>query len=473
MRMKHFAAVVLSCAIMACAQVAKIEPVEGADITVVAEELGTGTWRIDYLLDAPQSALIFSRSKGDYRTGSWTPVGDAPEVERVGGFDALIFDTPTDRFSYEITPYTDKLPQDYTPFLGFSDGGLALFTGQFEVLAVEDKAAIEALEGNLMNWQGQQGALGVRVRSERPMLVQGLQVNGVTDHVSTGGGTYVYVGDSELQEGSSYIGVIDSALPDHLRDSLDQDLEALFRIYDDRWGFSLPSKATLYFAFEGFDNPGHSLGGSVLGTNLMVLQASGEALREQTLDNRIRALWFFAHEGAHMYQSQVMTQFNVGPDAWIHEGGANTLANSTIRALPDIPHSFIESEYRTAFESCVSDLENGSLMTAHVDGRFYAHYHCGQIFNAAVDAALPDHDLYEFWKAFSAEIDPEDGGASEAFFATFEALGGDPEISLAIKRLAYEDEADPRAGLIDLMMLSGMAPSFDKDGTLLSLNVPQ
>lgn len=473
MGIRHLAALILCSAVMACAPDEDIEPVEGAAVTVEAEELGTGTWRIDYRLETPQSALIFARSNGDYRTGSWTPLDDAPAVQRINGFDALIFDTPIDRVSFEITPHTEGIPQDYTPFLGFSDGGLALFTGQFEVLPVADRAAIEALGGDLTNFQGDQPALGVRVRSARPMLVQGERISGAAEHVSTGGGTYVYIGDSDLQEGKSYIGVIDSALPDHLRETLDDDLAALFGIYEDRWGFALPTKGTIYYAFEGFDRPGYSNKGSVIGTDLMVLQSSGEGLRAPDPDSRIRNLWFFAHEGAHMFQSQVMREFSVGPDAWIHEGGANTMANSAIQALPDVPLSFAEREYRTAFDACANDLEHGSLQTAHVDGRFYAHYHCGQIFNAAADAALADHDLYGFWKTFAAEIDPEDPEPAAAFFSTFEALGGDPEVARAIKRLAYEEQADPRAGLTDLLILAGLAPSFDKDGTLLSLNIPR
>ena len=39
--------------------------------------------------------------------------------------------------------------------------------------------------------------------------------------------------------------------------------------------------------------------------------------------------------------------------------------------------------------------------------------------------------------------------------------------------VAYEDQDDPHALLTELMTLSGLQPSFDKDGTLLSLNVPQ
>lgn len=457
----------------ACRAETPVVSVEGADVTVVAIDLGTGEWQIDYVYSEPQTSLIFARSNGDYRTASWTPLAGAPDIQRIGGFDALIFDAPVTEFSYRIVPHSAGIPQDYTPFLSFSDGGTALFTGQFELLKVADREEIDALEGSLHNWAGEQPALGVRVTSERPMLVQGEQRFGSVDHVSVGSGTYVYLGETKLQIGNSYIGVIDEALPQHIKDSLDADLGALFAFYEKRWGFELPTRGSIYFAFEGYDRPGFSNKGSVIGTDLMVLQASGEGLRHPDPDNRARNLWFFAHEGAHMFQSKVMGQFAVGPDAWIHEGGANTMANSALATLAGVDADFILGEYQSAFETCTEDLERGSLLTAHLDGRFYAHYHCGQLFNAAADAALPDYDLYAFWSAFTAKMDPDTPEPAEAFLTTLNDLGADPQISESIRALAYQDSSDPRQDLSRLLSLSGLEPTFDENGALVSLKVPE
>jgi hypothetical protein len=471
--LQRFALLAVCFLIAGCRAEVPSAQIEGADVTVVVTDLGTGAWQIDYTYTVPQSALIFGRSNGDYRSATWTPLAGAPDIQRIGGFDALIFDTPVTEFSFEIIPHTRGIPQDYTPFLAFSDGGTAMYTGQFELLAVADRAEIESLEGNLRNWTGEQPALGVRVKSERPMLLQGEQANGSVEHVSVGSGTYVYIGETELHEGRSYIGVIDEALPQHIRDNLDNDLEALFAFYEKRWGFALPTRGSIYFAFEGYDRPGFSNKGSVIGTDLMVLQASGEGLRDPDPANRARNLWFFAHEGAHMFQSKVMGQFAVGPDAWIHEGGANTMANSALANLPSVTASFIMEEYQNAFESCIQDLERGSLLTAHLDGRFYAHYHCGQLFNAAADAALTDHDLYAFWSAFANKLDPDRPEPAEAFFETLDELGADPRISDSIRALAYEDSIDPRKDLSRLLSLSGLEPTFDENGALVSLKVPE
>lgn len=472
-RMNMSVAIIAGFSLCACVSSSAFKSIESADVTVQVTELESGEWRVEYALGSPQKVMFFARSNGDYRVRTWTPENGAPQVERIGGFDALVAAEPTDRFSYVIQPYSDGIPRDYTPFLTFSDGGQAVYTGQFELLTAIDVGALEALNGDLGNWSGDQPRTGVRIVSDRPMLFQGQTVSGRVEHVSKGTGTYVYVGDNDLYVGDSYVGVIDNALPQHLRDSLDQDLSDLFAIYEDRWGFQLSDRGTVYYAFEGYTHPGFSSKGSVIGTDLMVLQSSGEGLRQPSQDMRTRNLWFFAHEGAHMFQSAVMEQFTVGPDAWIHEGGANTMGNMAIQSLPGVPDEFILGEYRTAFEQCLSDLEQGSLKTAHLDGRFYAHYNCGQIFNAAADSALSDHDLYEFWRAFTAEIDPQRSDPAAAFFTTLDELGADPDIGALIRSLAYEDNPDPRADLSRLMEMSGLAPEFDVKGGLIALVLPQ
>ncbi len=473
MQFRLFGLVIVALGIVACGRTPVFEPVEGADITVIATELDGDTWRIDFHLPNPERIVFFSRSNGDYRQDTWVPLGQAPTLERIGGFDALLFDEPTAEFSYEITPRTKHIPKDYTPYLAFSDGGKAVYTGQFELLTVATREELETLSGDLSKWRGDQWQLGVRIKSDRPMLMQGERFVDQVDQIVTGGGTYVYVGESELVEGDSYVGVVDNQLPSHIRDTFDDDLAVLFEIYEARWGFVLPSKTTLYYAFDGYEHSGSSHAGSVIGTDLMVLQSSGTALMQPDSDARTRSLWFFAHEVAHMFQNTVRNNMISGSDAWIHEGGANVMANSVIRAMPGVSDSLVISEYKKAFDECAKALSKGSLVSAHLDGRFYAHYTCGQIFNAAVDSALDDHDLYDFWKAYSAWIETENSNQRDAYFETLETLGADPSVVQLIQQLAYEDQSDPQGRLADLMGQSGLEPSFDEDGALLSVSVPR
>ncbi|MEO0607092.1 MAG: hypothetical protein AAFY82_02595 [Pseudomonadota bacterium] len=456
----------------ACSEQTPFRPVSGADMTVVATEIDANTWRVDFHLPSPQRSVFFSRSNGDYRRSTWTPIGTAPDLERVDGFDALFFDEATDTFSYEFAPRTDYIQGDYTPFLEFSDGGKAVYLGQFELLSIASRADLEALAGELRNWQGVQWSFGVRIKSDRPLMVQGARFEGELDQIATGGGTYVYVGDGAVIEGGSFIGVVDNELPAHILKTFNQDIADVFAAYEARWGFALPSKATIYYAFGGYNAPGTSHAGSVIGKDLVVLQSEGAGLREPNPDDRTRALWFFAHEGAHMFQNTVRQNQTRGEDTWIHEGSANSMANSVIRALPGMGDGFVMQEYRTAFEQCLEALAVGSLVTAHMDGRFAAHYSCGQIFNAAADAALPDHDLFGFWKAYSAQLEDDTPSPAETYFETLEALGADPAVPALIRELAYQDQSDPRPHLIELMSVSGLAPAFDEAGVLVALRVP-
>jgi hypothetical protein len=95
----------------------------------------SGDWVVAYTLSEPVAALVFARGNGDYRKHSWSFSDDQFVIDRIGGTDK-IRRRDNEAFSEVIAslkPYTDKPSKDYTPFLRFSDGGMAVFTGQFIV----------------------------------------------------------------------------------------------------------------------------------------------------------------------------------------------------------------------------------------------------------------------------------------------------------------------------------------------------
>ena len=451
------------------------DPVEvnTPDIRVTATERNDGLWRIDYEFAVPQDSVLFSRSNGDYRVNTWTPLDGAAPVERIGGFDAMVFDAPTQAASYLIEPYKEAVPKEYDPYLSFSDGGVAIFTGQFELLPAESREAIEALGGDLGNWQGEQGEMKITIRSGASMLMNGEKYQGEMSYQSRGGGTYVYVGDGTIQEGDSYVGVIDEMLPEHMRLTLDQDLATIYDVYETRWGFTLPERATLYYAFGGYEDPGYSNSGSVLGT-LMVIRSKGDNLRDPHPEIRFRNLWFFSHETAHMFQSVSFGQLMSGPHSWIHEGSADAMAYGVLYGLDADASNLVHEGYQKAFDDCHTFLEQGSMATAHFDGRFRAHYVCGQIFTAAMDAALQAHNVYDLWNAAAGRSEAHIGQPDEAFFGAFIDLGGEEQIVNQIRVLLTEELENPELQLTALVESSGLARRSDSgDGDLIFLNLQE
>ena len=61
--LQRFALLVVCFLITGCRAVTPVVSVEGADVTVVAIDLGTGEWQIDYVYSEPQTALIFCALK--------------------------------------------------------------------------------------------------------------------------------------------------------------------------------------------------------------------------------------------------------------------------------------------------------------------------------------------------------------------------------------------------------------------------
>ena len=81
-------------------------------------------WKLD--LKLPESkdkdilkserVMIFSRSKGDYRRQRFKHLSGAATLERVGGFDTLIFAPGETQASFEITPQPVTINGTYDPF---------------------------------------------------------------------------------------------------------------------------------------------------------------------------------------------------------------------------------------------------------------------------------------------------------------------------------------------------------------------
>ena len=298
-------------------------------VTVQARE--DGLWQVDYTFPSPQKVVIFSRSENDYRAKTWKSLTSNVQLERIGGIDALVFKTPAKTASFKIKPFTGKVRRDYTPFIPFSDGGMAVYTGQFNVLYAQDREDIVSLKGNIRNWHGEQKLHTVKILSNMPMINDGNVERGeaLDPTVGTGEGRYIYVGQAEITQGQDFSGVVDPGLPQWLTERFDEDLIKIFGGYADLWGEGLPTRSTILFSSCGFDAPGYSMKGGALG-NMLALEVSGQKLVKSN-DKILQELhWFFAHEIAHLFQTRLKIHLDNLDHAWINEGAANAMANDVL-----------------------------------------------------------------------------------------------------------------------------------------------
>ncbi|WP_417491338.1 hypothetical protein [Maricaulis sp.] len=445
---------------------------KGSDVTATVVDLGEGVFQVDYAFAEPQTAMIFARSTADYRIGAWTPLDAGAHIEEVAGFDSLLFDAPVDHAAFRVEARFVRPDGDYSPFVAFSDGGIVVYTGQFELLPEQGRDRIAALGGQIDRWDGEQPVLGVRVRSTRPIIADGRSGLHETVAVSRGEGSFIYIGEGELTEGDSFVGIIDPALPAWIRDSFDSDLAAVFARYEALWGFELEQRASLMFAFGGYDVAGFSNKGGVIGSSV-VLDSSGEALREETPQVRRFLRWFFAHEAAHLFQNAAGVELANTVDSWIHEGAANAMANAALAELTDDPHADLVRVYQAAITDCTAALADGNLASAAERGRFQAYYDCGSLIALMTAAAVPDRSLYAFWTGMQARALEQSRDLDAAFYLeTMEDYGAAPEVIAAIDALVSSRLSDPANALGNALERAGLSPVYDEAGALTDMDFP-
>ncbi len=441
-----------------------------APFSLTLSERVNGAWRFTVDLSEPQNALIFSRSRHDYRTSSYQSLSAGARLERIGGFDTILFDPGVMRASFEITPFTETLPGTYTPFIPFSDGGQAVYLGAFELLRVADVQAVTDLNGNLDAWDGEQFDIPVHLKTRNSVLLDGAVHSGSAKAIVNGNGPYAYLGPTPLVEGKSFSGVMDPGLPQWLMDGFDEDLARIFAALEEGFGRSLKTKATIMFAFRGYETEGFSNTGGVLDGGLMVLETSGDAMREP--NDRLRGYleWFLTHEATHLFQHSGELRYADKSDSWITEGGANAVTHHLADKLNTMPNDIIQGRYQNAFDYCVASIK-GSSMAEITNRNDQSHYDCGDFIFRISDAALPDSDLFDIWEALLVQAEAENEYDTAKYFAALRALGVGEDIVTRMEAFVAGPVIDPAAELSAMMEDVGIIAEVDSE-TLKSIQFP-
>lgn len=475
-RLRHgFIALALS-ALTACSQDSAVQSettpeAPEAPFSLTLSELKSGAWRLDVDLSDPQDALMFSRSEQDYRVKTYKPLSPGAKLERIGGFDTIIFDPGVMKASFEVTPFTETLPGTYTHFIPFSDGGQAVYLGAFELLRVADAGAVADLNGRLDDWDGEQFDIPVNLKTKNSILLDGEVHAGSAKAIVNGNGPYAYLGPTPLVEGKNFSGVMDPGLPDWLTEGFDEDLARIFAALEDGFGRSLKDKATIMFAFRGYETEGFSNTGGVLDGGLMVLETSGDAMREP--NDRLRGYleWFLTHEATHLFQHSGELRYADKSDSWITEGGANAVTHYLADKLNTMPNAVVQRRYQNAFDYCVGSIK-GASMAEITERNDQSHYDCGDFIFRISDAALPDANLFDIWDALLAQARDNNEYDTPKYFAALRELGAGEEIVTQMEAFVAGPVKDPAAELSAMMDAVGIKNEIES-GTLKSITFPE
>lgn len=451
---------------LAAADPADLAPMDDpADAAAVLEEAENGRFTVSFTFREPQTALVFGQAGDGYRAGDWQSETAGVRVERIGRVDALIFERPGTEASFTFTPFTENLPKAYTPFLDFTGDDWGVLTGQFRLLEAESRDAIAAFDGSTGDWQGKALSMDVAFTDDRPVYYGGQRYQEGLIIRPKGDGTYAYIGDARPAEGASFVGFIDRALPPWIAGSFDEDLGTIFRTLSDGWGFELPDKAMILFAFKGLEQDGFSMTGGAF-EGLLALEVQGSALK--TADDAIRnyLLWFFSHEAAHLYQQVGEVQSFNTDDGWIHEGAANTMSYAVVAKISSDPDAFLLESYQSAWTNCLETLRTGPLDEASKRGQFAGHYACGDFAALVTDAILPRHDLYDFWNLLKQKAGQTEEAmiTAELYWQTLEELGAPAQSIEDLKLLVSARMNQPEGFLAGVLERAGLPPRFDAEG---------
>lgn len=453
------------------AAVARVEPDVAPEVAVTVTRDGD-RWTADLAFEqaAPvwafrQSALL-RESREPWRPMWWSVETPGVVLDRQGRYDVLRTTdggAVPDQVRIVLRPQEGDLEADYDPALMFSDGTVALYSGQFDLIPLEsvDAARVLPLDLNGVDLAGGPSRVTWRDRSG-PILFRGERLDQVT---AVDAQTYVLFGEARIHTGEGATTVIDPGLPRWLGEELGGFTPHVMGYYARRLGASPGGDPTLMVSWTGPTEHLSSMGGSVLpGLISMTFEGEGVLAPDQAaLD---RAHWFIGHEAAHFWLGSNGLRYEYSRDAWITEGGADLMA---VRAIQTIDPGYqARAELQREVDDCVRLASDKPVAGAGERGDNRAYYACGAVWSLAMASArqrVDGGDFFDMVADFQRE-NADDGVLTRPeWLAAMTRVAGDPAPAAAIARMLDEGVSDPASVLAEVFDATGVAYLLD-DGTL-------
>ena len=443
---------------------------EGVAVTVTRDG---ERWTADYALDrdAPvwaffRSSLI-SGSRRPWRLEQWRVETPGVVLERQGAYDIL---RATDggpvprRVLLSFKPAQEDLEADYG-VLAFSDGSVALPSGQFDVFPLASIQEARAMPSDLNGVSLQAGPAMVTWRDRAgPVLFRGRRVAQATEADAQ---TYVLFGQADLIENERLTTVADPALPDWIGDEIGSFAPRVADVYSRRLGPGQTERPTVMISWTGPTDGVSSMGGSVM-PGLIAMNFEGVGVLNPTPEMLAVSRWFIGHESAHFWLGQTV-RYQFARDAWITEGGADLMA---VRALGGLDPAYdTRAELQKEVDDCLRLSKDRGVASAGDRGEHRAYYACGAVFAMAAEGALRKtggRDVFDFLRPL-IDVSREDGVLTrDEWLAELTRVSGDPSLAPDIARLLGQGASDPAAVIARLFQRTGVAHRRDGDRILLS-----
>ena len=421
-------------------------------------------WTVTYRLNEDAPVWAFQRSallrvgRTPWRPAWWEVQTPGVILDRQGRYDVLrtLDGSPVPRdVRIVMHPREGDLEADYDPALMFSDGTVALYSGQFDVvpLASVEQARALPLDLNGIDLPGT-GPARVSWRDRAgPVLFKGERV---AEPEAVDADTYVLFGQARVRSASGVTTVIDPGLPTWLGEELAGFTPRVMAYYAERLGPSAGGAPTLMVSWTGPTERLSSMGGSVL-PGLISMNFEGEGVLDPDAAALSRARWFIGHESAHFWLGSNGLRYEFARDAWITEGGADLMA---VRAISAIDPSYdARAELQREVDDCVTFATGKPVASAGERGDHRAYYACGAVWAMAFEAARKARDGGDYFDVIAdfQRGEGRDGVLSrEEWLSALTRTARDPSLRLDIDRMLDQGVGDPGAVIGRLFERTGV-----------------
>ena len=410
-------------------------------------------WTLEYTFDRPAEAWIFPRTSatraGDdaWRERTWILETPGLRIQRRGAFDVLEARrgaVPT-KVRFRFTPLTGKLVDDYTPALRFTDGGVALFSGQFDVFPLRTAREAAKLPSDL------NGVLMAQTRLDLSFTEgkRTLRFDGDSPR-------YVFLGPTRALETSDVETLLDPQLPAWIHGALAKAVPELLARYSEQLGRPKTGKPTVIVSWKG-PTPGFVSrnGGALFGQ--IVMEYEGEGMVRETPERRAEDLWFVAHEAAHFWLGQTVA-YEFARDSWITEGGADLLAVRVIAELK-LPFDW-RGQLNQSITDCARFTRRHGVESARDRNEHRAYYACGVVLGLVAEGVTGKP--FHVFVRHLVDDNRQDGVVTRAdWLAQLSAATRDRTLARDIVRLLERGDADPAGLIASLLKRAGVAFELD------------
>ncbi|MEM9300892.1 MAG: hypothetical protein AAGE01_02205 [Pseudomonadota bacterium] len=432
-------------------------------VTVAVIGADAGPWRVTWTLADPVTALVFARDNGDNRHETWgIEVGFI--LEKFGATDRLrrADGEPFTAFEAWLGTDADKPAKDYSPFLFFSNGDRALYTGQFiigEPVGEDSAAFIDGADND--NTAFRDHTLAVDPGPFERTIAGGA-VRDAAFSMELGDGDYVFFGAATPVETDAMTGIVDASAPLWLRQHLETSMAQTFGLFTERLG-PLPQRPFMLTTYHQLEGERVSFTGGVIGSQLAIEMGLGEEVVDAPGERRFLAR-FFAHEAAHLWQN-AKVRGEGGGASWMHEGGAEAKAWLALVELGLADADHVRGLFEAAANACAGYLASGPLVEAGQREEFRAYYDCGAVIGLATDGAMRHggNDLFTFWRMLLESVAAE--GIYEASDYATLLDRQKPGLGAAVLTFAAATHEEPLAAIRALLAEADLATTLE-DGTI-------